>query len=169
MPPAGDLLEEIRHIVKNLLDALQQYRYIASHQINRAMMELTMNTSYVPHLEALTKASLEATKTLGALNYKLADKLVAKQFEILGLAADTGSRATGAFRQGKRVTEFLAEQTKLANEYGQKLSAAARETGEILTSGAKEYRAWLQESFKTLSTQGRTVVESVVPSAEKSA
>jgi phasin family protein len=133
------------------------------------MLELTMNTNYVPHLEAFTKASLEVTKTLGALNYKLADKLVAKQFEILSLAADTGSRASGAFRQGKPVSEYFAEQTKLANEYGQKLSAAARETGEILTSSAKEYRAWLQESFKTLSTQSRTVVDSVVPHAEKSA
>lgn len=115
--------------------------------------------------DALSRMSMERGKELEALNLKLLDKLVKKQAELFDSAVSAGNKVAALVSEGKQMPELIAEQSRLTAEFGSKLLAVTRETGEILVSSQEDYRNWFEQGFKTLTEQAQSAVTSFNPAS----
>jgi len=110
--------------------------------------------------DTLSKTSLERGKELEALNLKLLDKLVKKQAELFDSAMSASNKVASLLGEGKLMPELVSEQSRLTAEFGNKVLAVTRETGEILAASQEEYRNWFEQSFKALTEQAQQAAAS---------
>jgi phasin family protein len=129
--------------------------------------ETDMDQNVFAQWESTTKTVVESGKRLEALNLKLVEKLLHKQLELINGAVDIGSRAMALYGEGKALPEILAEQTRLATEYGNKWLAATRELTEIVAATRGDYSEWFEEGMKTFTEQAREAGATIVPDLQK--
>ncbi|MGD9601919.1 MAG: TIGR01841 family phasin [Gammaproteobacteria bacterium] len=115
--------------------------------------------------DTLSRMSMERGKELEALNLKLLDKLVKKQAKLFDSAVSAGNKVAALVSEGKQMPELIAEQSRLTAEFGSKLLAVTRETGEILVSSQEDYRNWFEQGFKTLTEQAQSAATSFNPAS----
>lgn len=112
-----------------------------------------MENTFFAQWETFTKSAVDSGKELEALNLKLVEQISQKQVELLTSALETGNQWFSAFGEHKALPELVAAQSKLASDYGSKVIAATRETGDLLAASRDEYKAWFDKAVKLLSEQ----------------
>lgn len=101
-----------------------------------------------------TKNALTSAKELEVINSQVIEKLTAKHMELANAAFEAGTKYVSTLSEVKGYQDLVAEQTKLATEFNEKLIDAARTTADILTESREAYQAWLEKGFKAVSAGG---------------
>ncbi|MBI2800579.1 MAG: TIGR01841 family phasin [Gammaproteobacteria bacterium] len=120
-----------------------------------------MENNLIAQWESLAKSTVESSKRLEALNLKLAERLLKKQLELASYAVDATNHVVALLGEGKALPEILAEQAKLASDYGKRVVATTKEATDILTSSRTEYRAWFEHGVKAFGEQASNSFEQV--------
>lgn len=110
--------------------------------------------------ESYTKSAIAAGKALEAIHSKTLDQLVDKHIELVNGAVDTGGKFFSALSHAKDYQDLLAEQAKLVSGYSEKLTAAAKQAAEILSTSRDEYLAWFEKGLNSFYDQTQTAVSS---------
>ena len=118
-----------------------------------------MENNLIAQWESFAKSTAESSKQLEALNLKLAEKLLKKQLELANYAVDATNRVVGLLGEGKALPAIVAEQGKLARDYGKRVVATTKEATEILASSRIEYRAWFKQGLKAFTDQASSSFE----------
>lgn len=108
-----------------------------------------MDTKMFENWQDYSKGAMASAKELETINTRVIEQLTAKQMELANVAFETGTRYMSSLTEVKGVQELLAEQTKLATEFNEKLIEAARNTADILTESREAYQAWFEKSYKS--------------------
>lgn len=103
-----------------------------------------MDNATIDNWQAFGKNAMEAAKELEAINTQTFEKLTGQQMELANAAFETGSRYLSAVTEMKAYQDLLAEQTRLASEYNEKLIESARATADILAETREAYQAWIE-------------------------
>lgn len=107
-----------------------------------------MENAYIENWQSFGQKALAAAKELETINTGTIEKLTGQQIELTNAAFETGSRYLAAITEVKAYQDLLAEQTRLATEYNEKLIESARATADILAETREAYQAWLETNMK---------------------
>ncbi|MCB1748010.1 MAG: phasin family protein [Gammaproteobacteria bacterium] len=110
-----------------------------------------MDTKIIENWQDYSKGAMASAKELETINTRIVEQITAKQMELANVAFETGTRYMNSLTEVKGVQELLAEQTKLATEFNEKLLETARGTADILTESREAYQAWFEKSFKSVA------------------
>lgn len=110
-----------------------------------------MENKFMENLQDYNKSAMASAKALETINTQLIEKLTGKQMELANATFETGTRYFSSLTEVKGYQDLLAEQTKLASEYNEKLIEAARETADIIAEARESYQAWMEESLKSMT------------------
>jgi len=127
-----------------------------------------MDNKLMENWQEYSKSALAAAKELETINTQTVEKLTAKQMELANVAFETGTKYVATLSEVKGYQDLMAEQTKLATEFNEKLIEAARSTADILTESREAYQAWIEKSLK-IATANTDFTLPVFPLAKKSA
>lgn len=116
-----------------------------------------MENSLLTQWESFAKSAFDTTKELEALNLKLFEQLSQKQVELVSGLAELGNKWLSSFGEHKGLSELVAAQSKLANEYNSKVLSISKEAAELLTGSREDYKNWFEKGFKLWSEQTAAV------------
>jgi len=124
-----------------------------------------MENKFIENWQQYSKSALAAAKELEVLNTQMVEKLTGKQMELANAAFETSTRYLNSMTEIKGYQDLLAEQTKLATEFNEKLIENARGTADILSESREAYQAWMEKSVK-LMTDGMDFAVPAFPGLE---
>ncbi|MEX2480857.1 MAG: phasin family protein [Gammaproteobacteria bacterium] len=110
-----------------------------------------MDNKLMENWQDYSKTAMASAKELEVLNTQIVEKLTGKQMELANVAFETGTKYLNSLTEIKGYQDLLAEQTKLATEFNEKLIETARGTADILTESREAYQAWMEKSMKFMS------------------
>jgi len=110
-----------------------------------------MDNKMMENWQDYSKTALASAKELEVLNTSIVEKLTGKQMELANVAFETGTKYLNSLTEIKGYQDLLAEQTKLATEFNEKLIETARVTADILTESRESYQAWMEKSMKVFT------------------
>ena len=110
-----------------------------------------MDNKMMENWQDYSKTALASAKELEILNTHIVEKLTGKQMELANVAFETGTKYLSPLTEIKGYQELLAEQTKLATAFNEKLIETARVTADILTESRESYQAWMEKSMKVFT------------------
>ncbi len=122
-----------------------------------------MDNKIAENWQEISKNTLAAAKELEAINASVIEKLTGKQMELANAALESGTQSVSALTAVKGYQELLAEQTKLAGEFNEKLIEASRQTADIITESREAYQGWLEKGFQTFAATTQFVVPNFAP------
>jgi len=120
-----------------------------------------MDNKLIETWQDYTKNALTSAKELEVINSQVIEKLTAKHMEMANAAFETGTKYVSTLSEIKGYQELVAEQTKLATEFNEKLIDAARTTADILTESREAYQAWLEKGFKAVTAGSELTLPSL--------
>lgn len=110
-----------------------------------------MDNKLIENWQGYSKSALAAAKELEVLNTQVVEKLTAKQMELANVTFETGTKYLNSMTEIKGYQDLLAEQTKLATEFNEKVIENARATADILTETREAYQSWVEKSIKLMT------------------
>jgi uncharacterized protein involved in exopolysaccharide biosynthesis len=123
-----------------------------------------MDNKLIESWQDYTKNALAAAKELEVINSQVIEKLTAKHMELANAAFEAGTKYVSTLSEVKGYQDLIAEQTKLASEFNEKMIEAARTTADILTESREAYQAWLEKGFKAVAGGSEFVLPSLFAS-----
>lgn len=111
-----------------------------------------MSTETIEQWGKFSHAALDALKELTAINAKLVERLSEQQFELAGLALETGLKGTNLAVAAPAYKEYVSGQSALAGEYGEKVLSIVRKTTGVITEARDQYSVWTEGRLKEIAT-----------------
>ncbi len=102
-------------------------------------------------------AALETTKTLTAINTRVADKLAKQHLELMGEALDGGVRQLKLLSTTKGYSDYLTAQAELAQEAAEKIATAARESLAVIAEARDELTNLVAKGVDTATAELKSV------------
>lgn len=122
-----------------------------------------MDNKFIMNWQEYTQNALAATKELETITTGIIEKLTGKQMELANAAFETSTKYMSAFSEVKGMQDLLAEQTKLATEFNEKVIEAARSTADIITESREAYQAWIEKGMKTATANSDFTLPTFLP------
>jgi Phasin protein len=109
-----------------------------------------MDNKMMENLQEYGKNALAAAKELEVINTQVIEKITGKQMELANAAFEAGTKYFSTLGEVKGPQDLLAEQTKLASQFNERIMDAARTTADILTETREAYQAWMEKGLKAV-------------------
>lgn len=98
---------------------------------------------------------------LGEINTALAGNLIAQQLDFANVWVEGGVKQLQAAQSCKDAKEYFSNQTKLVQEYTDKLMALAKTQVNLAQTAGEKYQAWFEQSVKQANGAAKTVAKKV--------
>ncbi len=109
-----------------------------------------MDNKLMENWQDYGKNAMAAAKELEVINTQVIEKITGKQMELANAAFEAGTKYLSSLGEIKGPQDLLAEQTKLAAQFNEKIMEAARTTADILTETREAYQAWMEKGLKAV-------------------
>jgi hypothetical protein len=111
-----------------------------------------MSTETIEQWGKFSQVALDSLKELTSINARVAERLSEQQFELAGLALETGLKGANLAVTAPAYKEYASGQSALAGEYGEKALGIVRKTTHALTEARDQYSAWTEGRLKEIAT-----------------
>lgn len=128
-----------------------------------------MQQEFVNTISNLGKNAVEAAKSLGEINSKLAEQVIERQLAAVNLAVEGGVSQVKLAQETKDVKEFWSKQAKLTDEYAGKAMDLAKQNVELAQKAGEVYKAWFEKGFAQANTAASEVTKEVTKKVEAAA
>ncbi len=106
-----------------------------------------MQQDFVNTFNSFGKNAVEAAKTLGEINSKLADQVIERQLAAVNLAVEGSVSQVKLAQETKDVKDFWTKQSALTDEYAGKAMDLAKKNVELAQEAGEQYKTWLEKGF----------------------
>ena len=128
-----------------------------------------MQPDFTNTINDFGKNAVEAAKTLGEINSKLAEEVIARHLAAVNLCVESGVSQVKLAQETKDVKEFWSKQAALTDEYAGKAMDLARKNVELAQKAGEQYKAWLEKGFAQTNKAAGEATKKVEASAKKAA
>lgn len=135
-----------------------------------------MQQEFVNTINTFGKNAVESAKTLGEINTKLAEQVIASQFAVANLFVEGSVSQAQLAQETKDIKEFWSKQTALTDEYTGKAMDLAKENVGLAQQAGEQYKAWFEqglaqanEAAGEVTKQAQTVAKKAQSATKKAA
>jgi len=126
-----------------------------------------MQQEFMKTMNDFSKNAVEAAKSLGEINSKLAEQVMERHVAALNLAVDSGINQVKLAQETKDVKEYWSKQAALTDEYAGKAMDLAKKNVELAQQAGEEYKTWLEKGFAQANEAAGNVTKQVESTAKK--
>lgn len=105
-----------------------------------------MQNEMIDQLNKFSKDALASMKELAEINTRAAEKLMAKQTEIVSSALETSVNQVKALSSAKDYKAFFSTQADVTKENSEMLLSFGKEISKIMEEAKDELTKWVEES-----------------------
>lgn len=113
------------------------------------------------------KNAVEAAKTLGEINSKLAEEVIERQLAAVNLMVEGGVSQAKLAQETKDVKDFWTNQSALTDEYAGKAMDLAKKNVELAQKAGEQYKTWLEKGFAQANKAATEAGKKAEASAKK--
>jgi len=126
-----------------------------------------MQQEFVNTINDFGKNAVEAAKTLGEINSKLAEQVIERHMAAMNLCVEGGASQVKLAQETKDVKEFWSKQAALTDEYAGKAMDLAKKNVELAQKVGEQYKAWFEKGFAQANKAAGEATKKVEASAKK--
>jgi hypothetical protein len=109
----------------------------------------------------LTNQNVERLNALGELNLKVAEKMAARQVDVMNLFMEQGVRMMKLATEAKGYSELYKGQVDMAKEMTEQLMAESKTNMALAGEIREDYRGWFDAAVTELKDGGEAVRNAV--------
>lgn len=117
----------------------------------------------------MAQGSFEALRKLGEINLRANERLFQQQLDLTNVMLETSAKGMEVLTKAKGYQELMANQAKLAQDYGQEFLKSYRSAIEVLTeardSAADVMDQQMQAASKNVQAAGETLKKAAAKAA----
>jgi phasin family protein len=102
-------------------------------------------------MNELGSKGYEAAQTLGEINLRTMERLLARQMDAISLLMDSNLRQVKMITEAKGPNELLKGQADLLRELSERILAEGRENMKLASDTRNEYRAWFEQGVQVVN------------------
>jgi phasin family protein len=102
-------------------------------------------------LNDLSSKGYEAAKSLGEINLRIMERMMARQLDTFNLVMDSGLRNIKMITEAKGPNDLVRGQMDLVREVSERLLAESRESVKLASDTREEYRAWVEQGVQIVT------------------
>ena len=126
-----------------------------------------MQQDFVNTMNNFGKNAVEAAKTLGEINAKIAEQVIERQLAAANLVVESGVNQAKLAQETKDVKEYWSKQAALTDEYAGKAMDLAKQNVELAQQFGEQYKDWFEQGFAQANETAGEVTKQVQASAGK--
>lgn len=126
-----------------------------------------MQQEFVNTISNFGKNAVEAAKSLGEINTKLAEQMIESQLAAVNLAVEGSVNQVKLAQETKDVKDFWTKQSALTDEYAGKAMDLAKKNVELAQKAGEQYKAWMEKGLSQASEAATEAGKKVEASAKK--
>jgi phasin family protein len=102
-------------------------------------------------LNDLSSTGYIAAKSLGEINLRIMERMMARQLDTFNLVMDSSIRNIKMVTEAKGPNDLVRGQMDLIREVSERLLAESRESVKLATDTRDEYRAWIEQGMQIVT------------------
>jgi phasin family protein len=112
---------------------------------------MTSAKESIEMMNDLSSKSYEAAQSLGEINLRIMERLLARQMDAFSLLMDSGLRQVKMVTEAKGPNDLMKGQIDLVRELSERALAEGRENVKLATDTRNEYRAWFEQGLQVIN------------------
>lgn len=128
-----------------------------------------MQNEMIEQMNQMSKDAMASMKTLADINARAAERLMAKQTEIVSSTIETSVNQVKALSSAKDYKGFFATQADLTKENSEMLLSYGKEIAKIMEEAKDELTKWVEESVTKAEGAVNTATKVATTAAKKAA
>jgi hypothetical protein len=112
---------------------------------------------------------VEAAKSLGEINSKIAEQVIERQLAAVNLAVEGSMNQVKLAQETKDVKDYWSKQAALTDEYAGKAMDLAKKNVELAQKAGEQYKSWMEKGFVQANETAKEAGKKVEASAKKAA
>ena len=128
-----------------------------------------MQNEIIEQMNQMSKDAMASMKTLADINARAAEKLMAKQTEIVSSAIETSVNQVKALSSAKDYKGFFTTQADVTKENSEMLMSYGKEIAKIMEEAKDELTKWVEESVTKAEGAVTTATKVATAAAKKAA
>ena len=126
-----------------------------------------MQQDFVNTMNDFSKNAVEAAKSLGEINAKLAEEVIERQLAVANLFVEGSVNQAKLAQETKDVKEYWSKQAALTDEYAGKAMDLAKQNVELAQKVGEQYKAWFEKGFAQANEAAGEVTKQVQAATKK--
>jgi hypothetical protein len=106
----------------------------------------------------IAKKGFERLASLGELNVRIFERLIARQIDAANLYVEHGARVAKLATESKGYDELVKAQAEAAKELGERLLAESKTNASLAGEVRDDYRVWVEKNLAELNADLRKAV-----------
>lgn len=128
-----------------------------------------MQQDFVNTMNSFGKNAVEAAKSLGEINSKIAEQVIERQLAAVNLAVEGSMNQVKLAQETKDVKDYWSKQAALTDEYAGKAMDLAKKNVELAQKAGEQYKSWMEKGFAKANESAKEAGKKVEASAKKAA
>ena len=128
-----------------------------------------MQQDFVNTMNNFGKNAVEAAKSLGEINSKIAEQVIERQLAAVNLAVEGSMNQVKLAQETKDVKDYWSKQAALTDEYAGKAMDLAKKNVELAQKAGEQYKSWMEKGFVQANETAKEAGKKVEASAKKAA
>jgi phasin family protein len=112
---------------------------------------MTSPKESIEMMNDLSTKGYEAVQSLGEINLRAMERLLARQMDAFSLLMDSGLRQVNMVTEAKGPNDLVKGQIDLVRELSERALAEGRENVKLATDTRNEYRAWFEQGMQVVN------------------
>lgn len=126
-----------------------------------------MQQEFVNTMNDFGKTAVDAAKTLGEINSKLAEEVIERQLAVANLFVEGSVSQAKLAQESKDVKEYWSKQAALTDEYAGKAMDLAKKNVELAQKAGDEYKAWFEKGFAQANSAANEATKAATAATKK--
>lgn len=126
-----------------------------------------MQQDFVNTMSNFGKNAVEAAKSLGEINSKIAEEVIERQLAAANLFVEGSVNQAKVAQETKDVKEFWSKQSALTDEYAGKAMDLAKQNVELAQKVGEQYKTWFEKGFAQANEAADEVTKQVQATTKK--
>lgn len=126
-----------------------------------------MQQEFVNTVNNFGKNAMEAAKSLGEINSKIAEQVIERQLAVANLFVEGSTHQAKLVQETKDVKEYWSKQASLTDEYAGKAMDLAKQNVELAQQAGEQYKAWFEQGFAQANEAASEVTKQAQAATKK--
>jgi phasin family protein len=126
-----------------------------------------MQQEFVNTINDFGKNAVDAAKSLGEINSKIAEQVIERQLAAANLFVEGSVNQAKLAQETKDVKEFWSKQAALTDEYAGKAMDLAKQNVELAQKFGEQYKAWFEKGFAQANEAAGEMTKQAQAAAKK--
>jgi phasin family protein len=112
---------------------------------------MTTAKESIEMMNELSSKGYEAAQSLGEINLRTMERLLARQMDAFNIWMDSGLRQVKMVTEAKGPSDLVKGQIELVRELSERVLAEGRENVKLATDTRNEYRTWFEQGMQMVN------------------